>query len=156
MFAGSPEAWAAHAVEGSIGCRDRLICSEGRARASLWGLIIGWTHLPYEIKYAFCRLIVWVSTLKTEYLCSRLFLYCMRVCGLIFLVLPSSFGTVYKVYFFSYSDTWMTDDPMGDTSHPAQLEPHPHLPLHLPPSCVLKSPTLFTSLPFRHKSLARS
>lgn len=48
VFAGSTEAWAAHAVEGSIGCRDRLICSEGRARANLWGLIIGWTHLPYE------------------------------------------------------------------------------------------------------------
>lgn len=37
LYAGSPIAWAAHVVEGSMGCRDRLICQEGRVRASLMG-----------------------------------------------------------------------------------------------------------------------
>lgn len=37
LHAGSPIAWAVHGVERSIGCRDRLICQEGRARAGLTG-----------------------------------------------------------------------------------------------------------------------
>ena len=37
LYAGSPIAWAAHGVERSMGCRDRLICQEGRVRAGLTG-----------------------------------------------------------------------------------------------------------------------
>ena len=38
LYAGSPIAWAAHGVEGSVGCRDRLISQEGRVRAGLMGV----------------------------------------------------------------------------------------------------------------------
>lgn len=37
LYAGSPIAWVAHGVERSMGCRDRLICEEGRVRAGLTG-----------------------------------------------------------------------------------------------------------------------
>lgn len=37
LYAGSPIAWAVHGVERSMGCRDRLICREGRVRAGLTG-----------------------------------------------------------------------------------------------------------------------
>lgn len=37
LYAGSTIAWAVHGVEGSMGCRDRLICQEGRVRAGLMG-----------------------------------------------------------------------------------------------------------------------
>lgn len=37
LYAGSPIAWAVRVVEGSMGCRDRLICQEGRVRAGLEG-----------------------------------------------------------------------------------------------------------------------
>lgn len=36
-YAGSPIAWVAHGAERSMGCRDRLICEEGRVRAGLTG-----------------------------------------------------------------------------------------------------------------------
>lgn len=37
LYAGSPIAWVVHGVERSMGCRDRLICEEGRVRAGLAG-----------------------------------------------------------------------------------------------------------------------
>lgn len=33
LYVGSPIAWAARGAKRSIGCRDRLICREGRVRA---------------------------------------------------------------------------------------------------------------------------
>lgn len=52
---------------------------------------------------------------------------------------------------YSQSDTWMTDDPVGDTSHPAQPEscypPHPPTPLPIKKCALCLLPRLLAINP---------